>query len=173
MTEADTLAMLQQGRVGRLAVVGGDGYPYCVPLLYVCLNGEVWLHTTRAHGHLRGCIGAEARVCFEIDEPEEVFPYGRFECDTGLAYRSVILFGHIRVVEDGAAKQQFFEALMRKYAKAGWRERPRDFFPRMDQISLYSIMIERMTGKQTPLPDISQQWPAIDRTMTPNAVPKG
>ena len=171
MPEFDTLAMLQQGFAGRLAVIGTDGYPYCVPLLYLWLDGEVWLHTTRAHGHLHSCINAEPRACFEIDEPEEVFPYGRFECDTGLAYRSVILFGRIRAVEDRLAKQRFFEALMRKYAKSSWQERPRDFFPRMDQISMCAITVERMTGKRTPLPDLSNQWPAIDRTMTPNADP--
>jgi len=45
-----------------------------------------------------------------------VFDYGRFECDSGLAYQSVILFGKIRVVEDKAAKQRFCEALMRNTA---------------------------------------------------------
>jgi nitroimidazol reductase NimA-like FMN-containing flavoprotein (pyridoxamine 5'-phosphate oxidase superfamily) len=171
MPEADTLAMLQQGFAGRLAVIGTDGYPYCVPLLYLWLDGEVWLHTTGAHGHLRSCIDAETKACFEIDEPEEVFPYGRFECDTGLAYRSVILFGKIRVAEDENAKQRFFETLMGKYANPSWQERPPGFFPRMHQITLYAFAIERMTGKRTPLPDLSNQWPASDRTVTPNADP--
>ena len=40
-----------------------------------------------------------------------------------------------------------------------------------DQISLYAIAVERMTGKRTPLPDLSGQWPAIDRTMTTDADP--
>ena len=31
------------------------------------------------------------------------------------------------------------------------------------------ITIERMTGKETPLPDIAEQWPAVDRTKSPNA----
>lgn len=171
MPETETLAMLQRGFSGRLAVIGEDGYPYCVPMLYLWRDGEVWLHSTRARGHMRGAIDSQSRVCFEIDEPEEVFPYGRFECDTGLGYRSVILFGRIRVVEDTAAKQGFFEALMRKYAKPQWKHRPRNFFPRMDQISLYAIAVERMTGKRSPLPDLSGQWPAIDRTMTPDADP--
>ena len=171
MPEADTLAMLEQGFSGRLSVIGEDGYPYCVPMLYLWLEGEVWLHSTRARGHLRSSIDAEPRVCFEIDAPEEVFAYGRFECDTGLAYCSVILFGRIRVVEELAAKQRFFEALMRKYAKGKWPERPRDFFPRIDQISLYAITAQRMTGKRTPLPEVSNQWPAADRTMTPDADP--
>jgi hypothetical protein len=31
------------------------------------------------------------------------------------------------------------------------------------------MAVERMTGKETPLPDVSQQWPAVDRSATPNA----
>ena len=177
MPEEESRVMLQKGFSGRLAVIGEDGFPYCLPMLYVWHDGEVWLHSARVRGHLRSSIDAEPRVCFEIDEPEQVFPYGRFECDTGLGYCSVILFGRIRVVEEAAAKQRFFEALMRKYARpewqasGAWKERPRDFFPRMDQISLYAVAVERMTGKRSPLPDAANQWPALDRTMTPNADP--
>ena len=171
MAEADVLAMLDQGFSGRLAVIGEDGWPYCVPMLYVWREGTLWLHGTMARGHLRSSIEAHSKVCFEIDEPDQVYAYGRFECDTGLAYRSCILFGQARVVEDTAAKQRFFEALMRKYAGGQWQERPRDFFPRMDHIVLYAVTVERMTGKHSPLPEVAARWPALDRTMTPDAKP--
>jgi nitroimidazol reductase NimA-like FMN-containing flavoprotein (pyridoxamine 5'-phosphate oxidase superfamily) len=171
MSEADTLQMLEKGFCGRIAVMGEDGYPYCVPLLYIWQGEEIWLHTARAQGHLRRSTEAQQRVCFEIDEPEQVYPYGRFECDTGLGYRSVIVFGQIRVVEDANSKQQFFAALMQKYGNPEWPERPRNFFPRLDQISLYAIAVDRMTGKHSPLPEVSRQWPALDRTATPNAKP--
>ena len=36
----------------------------------------------------------------QVNEEQGVFDYGRFECDSGLAYRSVCLFGRIRIVED-------------------------------------------------------------------------
>jgi nitroimidazol reductase NimA-like FMN-containing flavoprotein (pyridoxamine 5'-phosphate oxidase superfamily) len=49
-------------------------------------------------------IERDRRVCFEVDEQEGVFDYGRFECDSGLAYRSVCLFGRIRIVDDRAVK---------------------------------------------------------------------
>jgi len=168
MSHAQAQETLQRGYCGRLATIGEDGYPYCVPLLYVWLNGEVFLHNAKARGHLRASVDHDPRVCFEVDEPGEVFPYGRFECDTSVAFRSVILFGRIRVVDETEAKQQFFEALMQKYAKAEW-ERPKGFFTRLDQITLYAIAVERITGKETPLPDMSEQWPSVDRTKTPNA----
>ena len=159
---------VERGFSGRLATLGADGYPYCVPLLYVWIDREVWLHTTRARGHLRQNVEREPRVCFVIDEPVEVFAYGRFECDSGLAYRSVVLFGRIRIVAEAAARQRFCEMLMAKYGRAEW-DRPKTFFPRLDQITVYAISIDRMTGKEMALPAVAEQWPALDRTKTPNA----
>jgi uncharacterized protein len=172
MSQAETLETLAHGFCGRLATVGAEGYPYCVPLLYVWMDGEIYLHNTSAHGHLRANVEQNARVCFEMDEPGEVFPYGRFECDTSVAFRSVIAFGKIRVVEDDGSKQRFFEALMAKYSKPEW-VRPKDFFPRLNQVTLYAVTVERMTGKETPLPAAARQWPALDNTKSPNAKPPG
>jgi nitroimidazol reductase NimA-like FMN-containing flavoprotein (pyridoxamine 5'-phosphate oxidase superfamily) len=134
------------------------------------MEGDIFVHNTRAIGHLRANVDHDPRVCFEVDEAGEVFPYGRFECDSTVAYASVVAFGRIRVVEELAARQRFFDALMGKYAKADW-VRPKGFYPRIDQITLYAIAIERLSGKETPLPEFSQRWPAVDHTKSPNARP--
>jgi len=168
MSNERVLALLANGFCGRLATVGVDGEPYCVPLLYVFDGNEVLLHNTLARGHLRTNVEHEPRVCFEIDEAGEVFDYGRFECDSSVAYRSVIVFGRIRIVTDTVAKQRFCEALMAKYGKPD-SARPKGFFPRLDQITVYAIAVERMTGKELALPEVSQQWPAVDMTRTPHA----
>ena len=168
MSDVRALEMLARGYSGRLATVGDDGFPYCIPMLYLWMDGEAWLHTTSARGHFRANIEREPRVCFPIDEQQGVFDYGRFECDSGLAYRSVCLFGRIRMVEDKRVKQRFCEALMAKYGKPE-TQRPKRFFPRIDVITVYAIAVERMTGKEVVLPPLSEQWPAKDRTKTPNA----
>ena len=170
MTHQQALQALDRGVVGRLATVGEDGYPYCVPLLYVWADHQVYLHGTGAHGHLRANVEREPRVCFEIDQSNGVFDYGRFECDSGLAYQSVILFGRIRIVDDAAAKQTFCERLMAKYGKPN-SIRPKNFFPRLNLITVYALTVERMTGKEQALPELSEQWPAKDRTKTPDARP--
>jgi nitroimidazol reductase NimA-like FMN-containing flavoprotein (pyridoxamine 5'-phosphate oxidase superfamily) len=169
MAEDRVLAMLSGGFAGRLATVGPAGWPYVVPLLYVWRDGEVWVHNTAARGHLRDNVDHDPRVCFEVDEPGEVFAYGRFECDTSVAYRSIVAFGRIRVVEDRGQKEAFFAALMAKYGDPAWG-RPPDFFPRLDQTTVYAIALERVTGKETPLPAPRDRWPATDNTRTPEAV---
>ena len=170
MGQAQAHALLARGFSGSLATVDAAGQPYVTPLLYVWDGTEIWVHNTAAHGHLRANIDANDRVCFEVDEGGPVFAYGRFECDTSVAYESVVVFGRIRVVADRAAKQSFCEALMAKYAQPD-ATRPPGFFPRLAQISVYAIAIERLTAKRTPLPALAEQWPALDRSATPDARP--
>jgi nitroimidazol reductase NimA-like FMN-containing flavoprotein (pyridoxamine 5'-phosphate oxidase superfamily) len=98
-----------------------------------------------------------------MDEPGEIFPYGPIECDTNIAYRSIVAFGRIRVIEDRGQKQRFFAALMEKYRDPDW-DRPRDSFPRIDQTTVYALAIEQLTGKETPLPPPEAQWSASGRT---------
>jgi uncharacterized protein len=76
------------------------------------------------------------------------------------------VFGSIRIVEEREQKQAFFEAFMAKYGGVRW-DRRKDFFPRLDQVTVYALRIERMTGKETPLPPAENQWPAVDRTKSP------
>jgi nitroimidazol reductase NimA-like FMN-containing flavoprotein (pyridoxamine 5'-phosphate oxidase superfamily) len=170
MDEARTWQTLERGFSGRLTTIGADGYPYCVPLLYLMMDGKLYVHGTGARGHLRANVEREPRICFEMDEPGEVFPYGRFECDSSVSYRSVILFGRIRVADERETKHRFCEALMAKYAKEDLN-RPKGFFPRIDLITVYEITIERITGKENPLPVAAERWPAADNTKTPNAKP--
>lgn len=168
MTREAMLAALEAGYCGRLATVGADGAPYCVPLLYLMIDGEIYVHNTSARGHLRTNVDHAPRVCFEIDQAGQVFDYGRFECDSSVEYQSVIAFGDIRVVEDETVKRRFCDELMAKYRKQG-AERPKGFYPRLDDITVYAIKISRMTGKELALPDVSEQWPAKDRTKSPDA----
>lgn len=168
MADERAQEMLAAGYCGRLATVSEDGSPYCVPLLYVWLDGEIFVHNTAARGHLRTNVDHESRVCFEVDEVGDVFDYGRFECDVSISHRSVIAFGRVRVIEDRASKQRFCDALMAKYHGRDVG-RPKGFYPRLDDITVYAITVERLTGKETALPSPPEQWPARDNTKTPNA----
>ena len=169
MTLNEIDRMLAEARIGRLCLAEVDGRPYCIPLPFCWTGGALYLRLPLT-GRKGTILAENDRVCFEVDEPGAVFAYGRFECDTAIAYASVIAFGRIRVVEDRTAKEAFCRALMSKYAPADG-SRPQGFFPRLAQISVYAIGIERLTGKATPLPAAADRWPAADLSKTPNARP--
>lgn len=168
MDEAGISALLERGYCGRLTTVGEDGWPYAVPLLYALMEGQVYMHNSRSAGHLRRNLDHEPRACLAIDEPGEVFGYGRYACDSTVSYASVLVFGTVRVVEDEGEKRRFCDALMRKYAE-GIEGRPEGFYPRLDHISVYAMRMERVTGKRISLPVAEQRWPLADRTKSPGA----
>lgn len=151
MSDTEAKEFLSQAFSMRIGTVGADGWPYVLPMLFVMLDDEVVMHTTAAHGHFRENVQAGARVCLELDEPGEVFGYGKTECDTSISYRSVIAFGHIRELEVREQKLRFCAALMAKYASHIER-RMNGEFPRVDHIRVYAIAIERITGKRTVQP---------------------
>jgi nitroimidazol reductase NimA-like FMN-containing flavoprotein (pyridoxamine 5'-phosphate oxidase superfamily) len=168
MSDEDAWAFLAGAYSGRLATMGRDGYPYITPLLFVTSQPRILVHGANTAGHLRTNVDFQQQVCFEVDAPGETYAYGRFECDTALAYASVVAFGRISVVGDAEAKQAFCEGLMNKYGSE-MEGRPKGFFPRLEAITVYALEVARITGKHTPLPPKSEQWPAKDRTMSPGA----
>jgi nitroimidazol reductase NimA-like FMN-containing flavoprotein (pyridoxamine 5'-phosphate oxidase superfamily) len=169
LPEFEARELIARAYCGRLATLSEGGWPYVVPLLHVFSGDEIRVHNTAAPGHLRTNVQGDARACYEVDEPVKVFDYGRFECDSGLAYRSAIAYGRIRIIDDRAAKARFFDALMAKYGTGAVR--PKGFYPRLDEVTVYAMAVERITGKHCPLPPVSEQWPAQDRTKSPNAKP--
>jgi len=149
---------LASAHCGRTATVGPDGYPYVVPNLFVWMDERIFLHTARYRGHFLANIEFCDRVCFEVDQPGETFPYGPVECDTSIAFRSVVVFGRIAVVPELETRRRFFSAFLSKYAPADSWGRPRDTFPRIESTILYAIAPEIMTGKQAPLPASGKRW---------------
>ena len=77
MDDAGAVELLGRGHSGRLGTTGSDGWPYVVPLLYVWMEGAVWVHNARGDGHLSRNIDADPRACFLVDEPGSVYGYGR------------------------------------------------------------------------------------------------
>lgn len=144
-----------------------EGYPYVMPSLFVWHEGAVWLHTARHAGHFAGNVSHDNRVCFEVDEPGEVFPYGHVECDTTVSYRSVVLFGRISLVRDADQARRFFTLFMEKYAPADSWGREKGSFPRLEATSVYTIFPESMTGKAGVLPAVEARWPAVNNTLSP------
>jgi nitroimidazol reductase NimA-like FMN-containing flavoprotein (pyridoxamine 5'-phosphate oxidase superfamily) len=158
MTPAQLAGFLEGAFCGRTATVGADGYPYVVPNLFIWLRGQVYVHTAKVEGHFLTNVRHSDRVSFEVDEAGEVFPYGPVECDTSVSYRSIVLFGRIRIIEDEAEKTEFYTAFMTKYAPPESWGRERGSFPRLAKTIVYAITPEHITGKQGPLPALQDRW---------------
>ena len=169
MSRGDIEALLQSARVAHFATVGADGEPYVVPNLFVYAEGRIHLHTALA-GHFRRNVEHCPRLSVALTEPGEVFPYGAFACDITTSYASVIGFGAVAIEGDAAAKSRFFDRFLAKYADISWNQ-PKSFYPRLDQVTVYRVELERVTGKRNPLLPMTERWPARNRTRSPGAMP--
>lgn len=157
MTPENIEDFMQKSFVVRVGTVDQDGYPYVVPQLYVYEDNMVWLHQTSAKGHLRQNIEFSNKVCLEFDEHGEFFPYGPTQCDTVVAYKSVIAFGILEIVSSDDEKLNFFDKFMIKYAGASWG-REEHTYPRMDPTAVYKVKLEKVTGKHQEADVTLKRW---------------
>lgn len=131
--------------VGRISTVGEDGWPYTVAVHYVYRDGRICFHGLNAGeklDNLRRCD----KVCFEVDVLDGVLSQGiASPCDADAAYRSVVLRGRARLVEDLNEKRAILAAIVEKYLPEG------QALPMEDRLVAGTAVVEitpcRLTGK--------------------------
>lgn len=91
---------MYQGTSGVLAVSGDDDYPYAVPLSYVYDGHKIYFHGAKA-GHKLDSIVKNPKASFCVIDKDQIVP------DEYTTYfRSVIVFGTIRILHDEAEKEK-------------------------------------------------------------------
>lgn len=143
LPQADCEAVLLRGTNGVLALAGEGGYPYAVPLSYVYAGGKIYFHCAKS-GHKLDALRRDPRVSFCVVDQDEVVPE-----EYTTYFRSVIVFGHLRELEDDAEKLAAIERLAQKYCPAGTPEdHKREIDGAWPRLALLELEIEHMTGKE-------------------------
>lgn len=142
LTPAECDAVLDRGASGVLAVTGDGGWPYAVPLSYVWLDGKLYFHFAMA-GHKLDAIRADSRVSFCVIDQDRIVPE-----EYTTYFRSVIVFGTARVVDDPQEKRRSIEALGAKYRPGFEAELAAEIDGAWDRFLMVELAPERITGKQ-------------------------
>lgn len=135
--------VLTKAQVGRLAA-SMDNRPYVVPMNFVYHQGKIYFHSA-PEGQMLSYLKANNQVCFEVDE-SEIVPSIE-PCEFTSRYRSVIVFGKVRFIEDEYEKQAILTAMLEKYdqekiaAHAVSVEKAKD-------VAIGEMTIETLTGKK-------------------------
>jgi nitroimidazol reductase NimA-like FMN-containing flavoprotein (pyridoxamine 5'-phosphate oxidase superfamily) len=107
--------ILQHARIGRLATLGQDGYPYIVPVNYVFYQKAIYFHCA-LKGEKLDNIRRHTKVCFEVDKPlaylDTKVDTSMPVCDVGQLYQSVIVRGQAEIIETMEEKVAALNALM-------------------------------------------------------------
>lgn len=139
---AESIAVLQRGTSGVLAVAGDNDYPYAVPLSYAYHDSKLYFHCAKS-GHKLDAIARCPKVSFCVIDKDQVVPE-----EYTAYFRSVIAFGQARLIEDEAEKRRTLEFLAVRYAPGDDEGRRKAIESELGQLHMLELTIEHMTGKE-------------------------
>lgn len=143
LSEEESIEILKRGTSGVLALFGEDGYPYALPISY-CYDGEkLYFHSAKT-GHKLDAIRNCDKASFCVIDRDEIVPekYTTY-------YRSVIVFGTIRAIENEQELQAALQKLAVKYHPNGSMEdHAREIDGSLSHVCVLELSVEHMTGKE-------------------------
>lgn len=139
----DCAAVLKRGSSGVLALEGDEGYPYAVPISYVFDGEKLYFHCAKS-GHKLDAIRRCPKASFCVIDQDLVVP----EKYTSY-YRSVIVFGQIRVLSDEGEMRAAIEKLAAKYAPQDTAaQRAKEIGESWAPLCMLEMSLEHISGKE-------------------------
>jgi len=142
LSREENIAILNRSTSGVLAVLGDDDYPYTVPLSFVYDKTRIYFHCAKT-GHKLEAISKNNKVSFCVIDEDKVVPE-----EYTTYFRSVILFGKARILDNPEEKREALEKLAAKYFPSdeeGWKK---EIERQFQKVCLVEVVIEHMTGKE-------------------------
>lgn len=135
--------VLGRGTSGVLALLGDDDYPYAVPMSYVYEDGKIFFHCAKS-GHKMDALTKNDKASFCVVDKDQIVP-----AEYTSYFRSVIVFGRLRILQDESEKRAAVEKLAIKYApKDGSENRDKMIQQAWERLCMVEMDIEHMTGKE-------------------------
>lgn len=142
LSNKENIEILEKGTSGVLALLGDNEYPYAVPISYVYDNSKVYFHGAKT-GHKIDAIRKCSKASFCVISQDEVVPE-----EYTTYFRSVIIFGKIRILEDENEIREAIEKLAIKYRPTDSIEnRKQEIAREWKPLCMMELSVEYMTGK--------------------------
>ena len=140
LTNEEMLEIMETAEYGILSTVGGNGFPYGVPVNFIYKDGNIYFHSALT-GYKLENIECNNKVSFCVVKDVALIPD-----DFNTKYKSVICFGEVKELGD-EKKQEIFVAFLKKfsndYMKAGMEYIKKS----ITKAKVYEIEIKHMTAK--------------------------
>jgi len=154
-------AFLYAAKVGHIAS-SLNGQPFLTPSTFWFdeENHQIIFHSN-VTGRIRSNLDSNPKVCFEASEMGRLLP-SNVALEFSLQYRSVVVFGTVRLVTDEAEARRVLYGLIQKYfpkMRAG-KEFREITDKELKHTSVYAIQIEEWSGKENwkERADQSDEW---------------
>jgi len=141
---------LQQEHVGRISTIDENGYPQIIPMNFVFLNDNVYMHS-HPRGEKIQNFKRNDKVGFEVDRELEFLPsYFEDPKNASLAdtlYISVVIKGIASLVNDRDEKTLALNGLMKKYQPEGGYDPITSDMRVLDGVAVIKIIPKSLHGK--------------------------
>ena len=159
-------AFLHTARIGHIASTWGE-QPFLTPsnFWYDEANQQVIFHSNIS-GRVRANLERNPKVCLEVSEMGKLLP-SNVALEFSLQYRSALIFGTARILEEAEEKRAALYGLIQKYFPE--MEAGREYRPITDKelkrTTVYAIEIASWSGKENwkDRADQSDEWPPLDK----------
>lgn len=139
----ESLDILNKGTSGVLALLGDNDYPYTVPISYVYDNAKLYFHGAK-NGHKIDALRKHDKASFCVISQDKIIPE-----EYTTYFRSVIVFGKIRIMEDETAMKKAIQALAIKYYPSDSEtERQKVINREWKPLCMIELSIEHISGKE-------------------------
>jgi nitroimidazol reductase NimA-like FMN-containing flavoprotein (pyridoxamine 5'-phosphate oxidase superfamily) len=158
-------AFLKEAKVGHVAT-SLDDQPFLTPTTfwYDEENHQVIFHSNVA-GRIRSNIEANPKVSMEASELGKLLP-SNVALEFSLQFRSVVIFGTARIINDHVEERKMLYGLISKYfpKMTAGREYREITDKELRATSIYAIKIEAWSGKENweERADQSDEWTALE-----------
>ena len=135
--------VLNRGTSGVLALQGDEEYPYAVPLSYVYDGDRLYFHCATS-GHKLDAIRRDPKASFCVIDQDQIVPE-----EYTTYFRSVIVFGTVRIMEEESEKRAAIEKLALKYAPKDSGENRRKAIEReWAPLCMLEMTVSHLSGKE-------------------------
>ena len=138
----ECLRILQEHENGVLALQGDEGYPYAVPLNYHYMDERLYFHCAM-EGHKIDAIRRCDKASFCIIDADAV------DADKATTrFRSLIIFGRVRLLEDEAEKRRALLSLGKRFCPGREAAIQAEIDQSLSHTGVIELTIEHISGKE-------------------------
>ena len=141
LPEKECIEILASQPRGVLAILGDNDYPYSIPMSHVYADGKICFHGAK-EGHKRDAIKKYPKASYCVVDSGV-----KNKGEWWYTFRSVIVFGKIKIVSDKKEKTDKLRELGNKFFPTP-EETDLEIKRLLDKTEVFELEIEHMSGKK-------------------------
>jgi len=154
-------AILDEGLIAHLGIVDAGGQPFVVPTLHARSGDVVYLHGSAA-GRAMKTLATGAPACLTVSLLDALV-LARSAMHHSANYRSVMLLGRARAIEEPARKRAALEAVVEHVVPGRWAEVRAPTDKELKATSVLEMTIDEASAKiRTGAPVDDEEDYALD-----------